>query len=151
MTTRRTSPKAGWASVESLPKGQNGRCLCRQCGTEVPAGRQTFCSTACVHAWKLVTDPSYLRRKVFERDHGICAECGLDTFAGVPSHKRRSRGSGHLWQADHIVPVAEGGGECSLENMRSLCVACHRKATAALAARRAEQRRAARSAAKEAS
>ncbi len=37
-----------------------------------------------------------------------------------------------LWDADHIVPVAEGGGECDLSNMRTLCLLCHREATTAL-------------------
>eukprot|EP00976_Prorocentrum_cordatum_P075602 1181956-Prorocentrum_minimum.AAC.10 len=27
---------------------------------------------------------------------------------------------GDFWQADHIVPVAEGGGECDLNNYRTL-------------------------------
>jgi 5-methylcytosine-specific restriction endonuclease McrA len=33
-----------------------------------------------------------------------------------------------LWDADHIVPVIEGGGECDLENLRTLCLSCHRLA-----------------------
>jgi 5-methylcytosine-specific restriction endonuclease McrA len=33
------------------------------------------------------------------------------------------------------VPVAEGGGECDLDNMRTLCLECHRKVTAELRAR----------------
>jgi 5-methylcytosine-specific restriction endonuclease McrA len=37
-----------------------------------------------------------------------------------------------LWDADHAVPVAEGGGQCDLSNMRTLCLQCHRAATAAL-------------------
>jgi 5-methylcytosine-specific restriction endonuclease McrA len=41
-----------------------------------------------------------------------------------------------LWDADHIVPVAEGGGECDLANMRTLCLKCHRAATLALVKRR---------------
>lgn len=49
---------------------------------------------------------------------------------------------GHLWEADHIVPVVEGGGECGLENYRTLCLACHRTATKELAGRRAASRRA---------
>ncbi|PHU24978.1 hypothetical protein BC332_03310 [Capsicum chinense] len=32
---------------------------------------------------------------------------------------------GNAWHADHIIPVYKGGGECRLENMRTLCVACH--------------------------
>ena len=37
-----------------------------------------------------------------------------------------------LWQADHVVPVAEGGGACGLENLRTLCVWCHSRETGAL-------------------
>lgn len=29
------------------------------------------------------------------------------------------------WEADHIVPVAEGGGSCGLANYRTLCIKCH--------------------------
>ena len=39
---------------------------------------------------------------------------------------------GDFWQADHITAVAEGGGECGLANMRTLCTPCHAKETAAL-------------------
>nr|GMC58413.1 DNA annealing helicase and endonuclease ZRANB3 isoform X1 [Ipomoea batatas] len=38
---------------------------------------------------------------------------------------------GNAWHADHIIPVYKGGGECLLENMRTLCVACHADVTAA--------------------
>jgi hypothetical protein len=40
-----------------------------------------------------------------------------------------------LWDADHVTPVAEGGGQCDLSNMRTLCLLCHREATAGLRAR----------------
>lgn len=46
-----------------------------------------------------------------------------------------------FWQADHKVPVIEGGGGTHWEDLRTLCSACHRKETKALAARRAEQRK----------
>lgn len=32
---------------------------------------------------------------------------------------------GDFWQADHIHAVAEGGGGCNLDNLRTLCVPCH--------------------------
>jgi 5-methylcytosine-specific restriction endonuclease McrA len=37
-----------------------------------------------------------------------------------------------LWDADHVVPIAEGGGACDLSNIRTLCLVCHRQATQAL-------------------
>lgn len=45
------------------------------------------------------------------------------------------------WDADHVVPVVEGGGECGLDNYRTLCHPCHKDATAELAARRALRKR----------
>lgn len=142
MSTRRTQP-GGWVARRRGP--------CRRCGVDVPKGRFTFCSDVCVHEWKLRTDPAYLREQVFRRDHGICASCGLDTEA-MRRNKRKldyrarrqfERDWGrrrHFWDADHIVPVAEGGGECDLSNMRTLCLKCHREATAALLVRLRIQR-----------
>jgi 5-methylcytosine-specific restriction enzyme A len=70
----------------------------------------------------------------------------LPGFAGrcaaikLPSHLRGL--NRRLWDMDHVVPVIEGGGSCGLENLRTLCWSCHASETAALAARRAEARRA---------
>ena len=47
-----------------------------------------------------------------------------------------------FWQADHTIAVAEGGGACGLENLRTLCTPCHRKETAALRGRLKETARA---------
>lgn len=77
----RIPAKAGWCEPSRLPRGPNGRALCRQCSTEVPKGSRSFCSPACVHAWKLTTDPGYQRRELFKRDRGVCTVCGLDTEA----------------------------------------------------------------------
>ncbi len=142
----------GWVDRLSLPKGPNGRNLCRWCNLEVPKGRHTFCSDWCVEEWRLRTDPGYLREKVFERDRGVCAACLLDCEAAWV-HLKRLRGAARvrtllewglkprsrksLWDADHIVPVVEGGGECDLANIRTLCLKCHRAATAELRKRRA--------------
>lgn len=140
----------GWVDHRSLPKGTGGRNLCRWCNLEVPKGRLTFCSDWCVEEWRLRSDPGYLREKVLERDRGICAACGVDCL-GVERQLRRLRGAARLkvflewglragarkslWDADHIVPVVEGGGECDLANIRTLCLKCHRAATAELRAR----------------
>ena len=45
------------------------------------------------------------------------------------------------WEADHIQAVAEGGGQCGLENYRTLCFVCHKKQSAQQASMRAAGRR----------
>ena len=149
VSTSRTMP-GGFADRSSLPKGGAGRVLCRWCNLEVPPRRQTFCSDWCVHEWRLRTDPGYLREQVFLRDRGVCALCRHDTRTAYFDLKR-SRGTHRLkllaqwglarlnrktlWDADHILPVAEGGGECDLANIRTLCLICHRRETQALRGR----------------
>jgi 5-methylcytosine-specific restriction endonuclease McrA len=145
-STNRTM-RGGRANPGALQRGENGRVLCRWCKLEVPAGRRTFCSDWCVHEWRLRSDPGYLRERVFQRDKGVCAACGLDTevewrrLKRLPASRRlgvlrdwgiRTLRRASLWDADHIAPVAEGGGECDLSNLRTLCLRCHRKATAEL-------------------
>ena len=143
----------GWADRGRLPKGPNGRNLCRWCNLEVPKGRHTFCSNWCVEEWRLRTDPGYVREKVLKRDRGVCAACQVDCVAewhrlkrlrGAPRLRAyndwglRPGSRKSLWDADHIVPVIEGGGECDLANLRTLCLKCHRIATAELRKRRIE-------------
>jgi 5-methylcytosine-specific restriction endonuclease McrA len=119
----------------------------------VPPGRRTFCGDACVETWKLKTDPSFLRSRVWKRDKGRCTQCGLkckDLEKGlallrdVLGRQGRSKIYGEirkalriqsrhtLWDADHIRAVVDGGGECGLDNMQTLCLWCHRDKTATM-------------------
>jgi 5-methylcytosine-specific restriction protein A len=155
MSTNRAIAEAGWVDPGRLPVGPNGRPLCRWCNIEVPKSRRTFCSRYCVNEHRLRSDPGYLRDQTFERDRGICAICGCDAeklrrvlwcalryigrrrlgpvwpdileSLGVGPGRLFSKKS--LWDADHIVPVIEGGGECDLSNIRTLCTGCHSEAT----------------------
>jgi DNA-binding NtrC family response regulator len=106
-----------------------------------------------VHEWRLRSSTSYLRDCVFERDRGVCALCGLDTVRlrrrimrlPFPARMRELRaliergtilrGRKTWWEADHIRPVVEGG-DSNLENVRTLCIACHREVTRGLRMRR---------------
>jgi len=137
----------GWIDRRKIQRGPNGRGLCRWCALEVPPRRFTFCSAYCVHEWKLRSQPAYLREQVFLRDKGICAHCRIDTMSEL-RRLRRSRGANRrqllahwgllrrkrrsLWDADHIIPVVEGGGECDLDNIRTRCLRCHKQATQSL-------------------
>lgn len=132
---------------------------CRWCNGDVhrlSERRRTFCSDECVHEYRLRSSPAYMRQQVRKRDRCICALCGLNTFKLAKELRRltgpnlehleielfKSKGlkpvkfvgtkKRSLWAADHILPVVEGGGECGLENMRTLCVWCHNKVTAEL-------------------
>jgi 5-methylcytosine-specific restriction endonuclease McrA len=103
--------------------------------------RRTFCSDPCVHEWRLRSDPSYARAEVWKRDRGTCRACGLKLAAALRRWRRERpaarRGASYRewrrrrprWEADHILPVADGGGECGLENYRLLCRACHLQVT----------------------
>lgn len=116
-----------------------------------------YCSELCKHEnqvrWK---KSKYVREQLLEVEHGLCQMCGLDahsifkTLRDLPKSQRkkylsetpyanlsvkqlndmiRSPSEGQFWHADHIIPVYKGGGLCSLENFRTLCVLCHTKVT----------------------
>lgn len=191
------SPLPGSTVRHAKPPFQGQRGRCSWCGTtELPKGRQTWCSQKCVDEYLSRSRPDHIRRQVYQRDKGICAICGCDAemeykawsaqrkevarladklihaarwnvdWSGrrmnfrdtshppakesqkfremmlakyVPGNWTKGRSTG--WDADHIVPVVEGGGECDLSNYRTLCHPCHKGVTAELAARRAEARR----------
>lgn len=103
-----------------------------------------------------------------QRDKGVCALCGVDTVAlkeeyeTIRARLKQShtyqfqegetadflkahgipwgRTSSDWWDADHITPVIEGGGECGLDNYRTLCIPCHKKVTKELHARMKRKR-----------
>lgn len=56
--------------------------------------------------------PNSLRLKVFERDGWKCRICG------------KTRDDGALLEADHIIPVSEGG-QTKIENLQTLCRECN--------------------------
>ena len=156
----------GWVRPGDLPRGPNGHALCRFCGVETRPPRKTFCSAECVHEWKMRSRPSYLKAVVYRRDHGVCGSCGTDTRAfaqallarilhsprrrseimrewGVPasrSIKLRGPQSG-LWDLEHTVPVADGGGLADASQCTTMCIPCHKQKTKREAGERAAARR----------
>jgi HNH endonuclease len=94
-----------------------------------------------------------VREQVFALEGGICRLCGINAHAlftrivalqpaerlnalcnakwQLPKSARaldrllQDPKEGDFWNADHINAVAEGGGGCNLDNLRTLCVPCH--------------------------
>jgi 5-methylcytosine-specific restriction protein A len=144
---------------KKLKRGKNGRFLCRFCETEVTPPKRTFCSKECVHEWRLRTSSSYVRRCLLKRDRGVCAMCKINTVELKKTARSilKNYGREAYWRfaksfnmpperkswfdADHILPVCEGGGECGLENYRLLCSPCHLTVTKQLVKRKAAERK----------
>ncbi|NWU78451.1 ZRAB3 endonuclease, partial [Onychorhynchus coronatus] len=127
-----------------------------------------FCSHACQEDFSIRSSQSYLRTKVFEVEHGVCQFCHQNaqelylSVRDAPRTRRkellenswmshlplgqlnemiRSPTEGQFWQVDHIQPVYSGGGQCSLDNLQTLCTACHRERTAKQAKERSQLKR----------
>ncbi|GAC1395970.1 MAG: hypothetical protein NVSMB59_14560 [Vulcanimicrobiaceae bacterium] len=138
--------------------GPSGRNLCHWCECEVGPRRRIWCGDACADAYWNAATWRGLRTAVGKRDRGICRICLLDcralrrAYAALSPRdrvpfalryeipKRRLRST--WWDADHIVPIAEGGRN-ELANLRTLCLRCHKAETRALARRRAATRQSA--------
>ena len=131
---------ANWGKPD---RDSEGRAICRWCRTPVTPPRRTFCSDVCVHEWRVRSDISYTRRLICKRDGGVCQRCLVNVMNAFRDWKRRKpasrsrqvwrewREAEPRWEVDHIVPVAEGGGECGLANLRLLCRRCHVEVTQA--------------------
>ena len=64
------------------------------------------------------TDMEDLRRDCFNRDGGRCTDCGVTVFDGLPDwHHRKA----HM---AHVVSRGRGGSD-AIENVHTLCGACH--------------------------
>lgn len=136
-----------------LPKPEKGHC--KWCGGKAA---RVWCCEKCREEGYVRM--GYVALRLFRRDKGVCVKCGLDaewlkqqiyTIRRVAkrdgtylySEFRRILGWAHdtsrrFWEADHIIPVSEGGGCCGLENFQTLCVPCHKKESAMLAKKRAK-------------
>ncbi|XP_061861169.1 DNA annealing helicase and endonuclease ZRANB3 isoform X7 [Colius striatus] len=137
-------------------------------GCQVRAWDTRFCSHTCQEDFSIRSSQSYLRTKVFEIEHGVCQFCHQNaqelylSVRDAPKSQRKellesswmshlplgqlnemitNPTEGQFWQADHIRPVYSGGGQCSLENLQTLCTACHRERTAQQAKERSQLKR----------
>jgi 5-methylcytosine-specific restriction endonuclease McrA len=126
----------------------------RSASSEQAGVASTYCSRECAEQHGLKrAGYNQIRAQVFALEGGVCRLCGIDAHAlytriralqpaerlnalcntnwKLPKTSKaldnllQKPNEGNFWQADHIVAVAEGGGGCELENLRTLCVPCH--------------------------
>ncbi|XP_056615680.1 DNA annealing helicase and endonuclease ZRANB3 isoform X1 [Triplophysa dalaica] len=127
-----------------------------------------FCSPACMEDFQLRSNQGYMRARVLETEQGVCQDCGLNAhqlYLQVRDAPRTHRkemldntwlaqlplkqlnemiqnpAEGQFWQVDHINPVYKGGGQCTMENLQTLCTVCHRMRTAQQAKERGRMKR----------
>ncbi|KAG2458961.1 ZRAB3 endonuclease, partial [Polypterus senegalus] len=161
--------------VQAVDLEGNPLCLyCQQPTMDVKNEEQIvswdtrFCSQVCQEEFLIRSNQSFMRAKVFETEHGICQQCGLNAqelflrIRDSPLINRkailentwmaqlsltqlneiiRNPTEGLFWQIDHIRPVYGGGGQCSLDNLQTLCTVCHKERTAKQAKERSQMKR----------
>ena len=120
------------AHVKAIKKAEQ-RKACWWCWEVPPGGLRTCCwRNDCGSKIRYLCYPADLHYDVV-REEKVCRMCGASP---VPYGTGRPA---VLLQCDHIIPIAEGGTS-DRSNLRALCVACHKRETAALAARLAKTR-----------
>lgn len=121
------------------PLYRRGPGVCSWCGNEIvdaqgKKNKRRRWHRACLYEYRGMAWSGYIRKKVFARDHGICAKCG-------------TKGP---WQADHTIPlwsvprpirVEDRERWFGLSNLATLCLPCHKEKTRAEAKERARIKR----------
>jgi len=96
----------------------SGVCACG-CGIKL-TGRKTRwasrdCNTIAYQSYSIIKgNGSFIRSGLFQIEAGFCRKCGVYD---------------ENWEADHVIPVSQGGGGCDLTNFQTLCQDCHKDKT----------------------
>lgn len=89
--------------------------LCRQCNFQCPIPTRSFCSSGCLHLYKLRSSSSYVRRCLMTRDQGVCQMCHLDCEKlrrSLNAQLRRVQGSVRVKQQYAAMMAEKLGRPC---------------------------------------
>jgi hypothetical protein len=129
-----------------LAAGQAGACA--WCGADLPPRRRTWCGERCSNAFWSNHWWTLARRAAKRRDKYRCRRCGHTApkrparvrypsetaFRNAMRAWRKEKSAGRV-EVNHREPALGAHGTLScihhLENLETLCVACHREVTAA--------------------
>lgn len=136
-------------TVRAWPQKMRQKTLERDRGVCAACGRDCVALEERLRRW-LASEPPMAPGQLYrvrpeespEHARRRLRRCRLAARLGVTDGSAWHPVVRSLWEADHIVPVVEGGGGCGLDNIRTLCRCCHKAETRALAKRRAAARRA---------
>jgi hypothetical protein len=130
----RTNPGYARRMVEQRDRG-----VCCVCGLDTVALKGALHAIAARHY--PMTEHDYLEAATLLWLLDFDASASNARYWGF-RWARAFLGPRTLWQADHVVPVVDGGADLGLANLRTLCIPCHRRETAALRRALAFRRRA---------
>jgi 5-methylcytosine-specific restriction endonuclease McrA len=135
-----------WPTVQRRHVWERDGGVCRSCGFNVKRferrarwisdrlGARSF-NISRLHG------PAWTREfNAIKRNGARLERCVVRVVARYRFKAHRANWLPHFWEMDHCVPLAEGGTN-ELENLRVLCVPCHRAETKALAGRLAQRRK----------
>lgn len=152
---------------EHVARRKAGERICVWCGKPLPSRAKSWCGQDCVLDYQIARLDQGAARELLLRRHRAaavqarpwmmpgraaeshpmpCELCGIDMCDAAVT--RRASDPNHengpcraiRWEADHIVPIAEGG-PATRDNLRVLCRPCHVRVTAEMRARLAAKRK----------
>lgn len=108
-----------WIDTDAIKKydeRQDG-IHCVMCRNKLEGRQRKYCSWDCEYDYKAIKykwkSQQQNRRNAFKRDKNICKMCN-------------KKYTDEQLIADHILPIALGGGEFDLDNIQTLCIECNK-------------------------
>lgn len=105
--------------------------FCAWCKKPLKGRRTTWCSDDCWNHFYLRTDWATAKKYAIKKANGKCQKCGIDfkeLWNAIKSTLKELPWQLTVCEVDHIIPVSEGGDN-EPENLRALCIFCHKEET----------------------